>query len=89
MIQNRRKEFFPDVTDEQWNDWHWQVRNRVETVDQLTKYIDLTKEEEDDIRKSLKMLRMSITPYYLSLIDTNNPNCPIRNRLFQLKMSYI
>jgi len=80
MIQNRRKEFFPNVTDEQWNDWHWQVKNRIETVDQLKKYIDLTEEEEDNIRKSLNLLRMSITPYYLSLIDTNNPNCPIRQQ---------
>lgn len=80
MIQNRRKLFFPEATDEQWNDWHWQVQNRIKTVDDLTKYIDLTTEEEKEIRKSLKMLRMSITPYYLSLIDTTNPNCPIRTQ---------
>ncbi len=80
MIQNRRKEFFPNATDKQWNDWHWQVKNRIETVDQLKKYIDLTEEEEDNIRTSLNLLRMSITPYYLSLIDNNNPNCPIRQQ---------
>ena len=34
-------EFFPEVTDEQWNDWKWQVKNRIETVDQLKKYLDL------------------------------------------------
>ena len=78
MRHNRRIEFFPKATNEQWSDWHWQVRNRIKTVDELTKFIDLTKEEEESIRKSLKMLRMSITPYYLSLIDKNNPHCPIR-----------
>lgn len=78
MRHSRRIEFFPEVTNEQWNDWHWQVRNRIKTVDELTKFIDLTKEEEESIRKSLKMLRMSITPYYLSLIDKDNPHCPIR-----------
>lgn len=36
---SRRKEFFPEVTDQQWNDWHWQVKNRIETVDELKKYI--------------------------------------------------
>ena len=34
-MASRRKEFFPEVTDEQWNDWHWQVKNRIETLDQL------------------------------------------------------
>lgn len=80
MKTNRRKQFFPDVTDEQWNDWKWQVKNRIETLEQLKKYIDLTPEEEDGIRESLKTLRMAITPYYLSLIDPDNPNCPIRKQ---------
>lgn len=50
---SRRKEFFPEVTDQQWNDWHWQVKNRIETVDELKKYIKLTAEEEEGIRESL------------------------------------
>ena len=79
-MESRRKEFFPEVTDEQWNDWHWQVRNRIETIDELKKYIDLTEEEEEGIRKSLESLRMAITPYYLSLIDKNNPHCPVRKQ---------
>ena len=46
-MASRRKEFFPEVTDEQWNDWHWQVKNRIETLDQLKKYIRLTPVAED------------------------------------------
>ena len=84
-MASRRKEFFPEVTDEQWNDWHWQVKNRIETLDQLKKYIRLTPDEEEGIRESLKTLRMAITPYYLSLIDPDNPYCPIRNRCRPLK----
>ncbi len=80
MSESRRKEFFPEVTDEQWNDWKWQVKNRIETLDQLKKYIELTPEEEEGIRKSLQTLRMAITPYYLSLIDKNDPHCPIRKQ---------
>ena len=45
-MASRRKEFFPEVTDEQWNDWHWQVKNRIETLDQLKKYIRLTPDED-------------------------------------------
>lgn len=76
----RRKELFPNVPDEQWNDWKWQVKNRVETLEDLKKYIPLTKEEEEGVRKTLQTLRMAITPYYLSLIDPNNPDCPIRKQ---------
>lgn len=80
MQVNRRKELFPQATDEQWNDWHWQVKNRIETLDQLKQYITLTEEEQEGVRVALKTLRMAITPYYLSLIDPNNPNDPVRRQ---------
>ncbi len=78
--KSRRKVFFPSVADSDWNDWKWQVRNRIETLEELKKYIKLTAEEEEGISKSLQTLRMAITPYYLSLIEPNNPNCPIRKQ---------
>ncbi|MDR0971346.1 MAG: lysine 2,3-aminomutase [Bacteroidales bacterium] len=78
--RNRRKELFPNVTDEQWNDWKWQVKNRIETLEELKKYINLTPQEEEGVRKSLKTLRMAITPYYLSLINPDNKNCPVRRQ---------
>ena len=80
MQVNRRKELFPNVTDEQWNDWKWQVKNRIETLEQLNQYIKLTAEEQEGVRKSLETLRMAITPYYLSLIDPNDPNDPVRRQ---------
>lgn len=80
MIKSRRKELFPNVTDEQWNDWKWQVKNRIETLDVLKKYVVLTPEEEDGVKETLHTLRMAITPYYVSLVEPNNPNCPIRKQ---------
>ena len=77
---SRRHILFPEVTDQQWNDWKWQVKNRIETLDQLKKYITLTPEEEEGVKKTLSTLRMAITPYYLSLIDPENPNCPVRRQ---------
>ena len=74
----RRKELFPNVSDADWNDWKWQVRNRVETLDELKKYINLTPEEEKGVEESLNVLRMAITPYYLSIIDPEDPNDPVR-----------
>lgn len=79
-MESRRNKFFPGVTDAEWNDWHWQVRNRIETLDELKRYLNLTPEEEEGVRESLKTLRMAITPYYLSLIDPENPHCPVRKQ---------
>lgn len=77
---NTRAKFFPNVTDAEWNDWHWQVRNRIETIDDLKKFITLSEEEEEGVKKTLETLRMAITPYYFSLMDINDPNCPIRKQ---------
>ncbi|MGB5823732.1 MAG: lysine 2,3-aminomutase [Proteocatella sp.] len=80
MRVDRRQDLFPSVSDLEWNDWKWQVKNRIETVDQLKKYIPLTEEELKGAEECLKSLRMAITPYYLSLIDINDPNDPIRKQ---------
>jgi lysine 2,3-aminomutase len=80
MRVNRRKELFGDVSDEEWSDWRWQVRNRIESVDDLKKYLPLTKEEEESARQCVAKFRMAITPYYLSLIDPNDPRDPIRRQ---------
>lgn len=80
MQVNRRKELFPEVTDAQWNDWKWQVNNRIETLEQLKKYVNLTPEQEEGCAKALAKFRMAITPYYISLIDPNDPYDPIRTQ---------
>ena len=77
---NTRKKFFPNVTDEEWNDWTWQVKNRIEKIDDLKKYVDLSAEEEEGVVRTLETLRMAITPYYFSLIDMNSDRCPIRKQ---------
>jgi lysine 2,3-aminomutase len=86
MAKSRRPEATPppppwqDVSREQWEDWRWQIANRVVTVEQLGKTIDLTEEEQALIAESLGTLRMAITPYYASLMDPQDPRCPIRIR---------
>lgn len=69
-----------DVAWEQWEDWHWQVANRITTVEELSRVIHLTDEEMQVIARSLNTLRMAITPYYASLMDPDDPRCPIRMR---------
>ncbi|MDY0294829.1 MAG: lysine 2,3-aminomutase [Acholeplasmataceae bacterium] len=76
----RRKQFFPHVSDEEWNDWKWQTSHRIKNAEELKKYIPLTKEEEETIKHILGHLRMAITPYYLTLINPDDPHCPIRQQ---------
>ncbi len=69
-----------DVSAKQWTDWKWQVKNRITDVDTLAKVINLTDAEKAEIRNSMKYLRMAITPYYASLMDPDDPECPIRKQ---------
>lgn len=71
-------EMWKDVTQEEWDSWQWQVRNRITTLDALKKVVNLTPEEEAGVVKSLEILRMGITPYYALLMDENDPKCPVR-----------
>ncbi|MBN2878302.1 MAG: lysine 2,3-aminomutase [Clostridia bacterium] len=91
MNYSRRIELFPDASDEEWNSWHWQVRNRITTVNELEKYLALSDDEKQAISQCLVKLRMAITPYFLSLIDPDNPDDAIRKQavptLAELKVS--
>ncbi|QTX31974.1 lysine 2,3-aminomutase [Aminithiophilus ramosus] len=80
MIDFRAIPLWKDVTDTQWNDWHWQVANRITTVDALRQVIDIDDDEADQIERSLSHLRMAITPYYASLMDREDRTCPIRRQ---------
>lgn len=74
----RKQKYFPNVTDEEWNDWHWQVRNRITTIEDLGKYINLDIDESKIIDSVLKDFRMAITPYYLTLMNPDNKKDPVR-----------
>jgi len=61
-----------------WSDWRWQMRHRIHSVEALDKYINLSSNEKLDIQKACEVFPMSITPYYASLINKEDPGCPIR-----------
>ncbi len=69
-----------DVTPEEWNDWRWQVRNRISSLEQLKQVVDLNEEEEKGVTQCLQTFRMAITPYYASLMDAQDRSCPIRKQ---------
>nr|WP_246053059.1 KamA family radical SAM protein [Leptospira semungkisensis] len=59
-----------------WKDYKSQLRNRVRSQD-LHKYFHLTESEKLGIQDTIR-LNVGATPYYLSLSDPNDENCPIR-----------
>ncbi len=67
-----------DVDSEEWNDWRWQISNRITSYEELKKYVDLRPEEKEVFESGEFNFRMAITPYYLSKIDMGEENDPIR-----------
>ncbi len=77
--QNRSRilEYF-DASEEDWNNWVWQVKNRISDVNILSQFLDLKTNEYEEIQMVSKKYRWAISPYYLSLIDfTNYRESPI------------
>ena len=66
------------VKDEQWNDWKWQLSNRLTTIEQIAQVVNLTEKEKEDIEKVMHGFRVGITPYYASLMDSDDHRCPVR-----------
>jgi L-lysine 2,3-aminomutase (EC 5.4.3.2) len=65
--------FQMQVKKELWRSYHWQIQNRVKTQEELERFLRLLPEEIEGIRKTQGIYPMAITPYYLSLIDPQDP----------------
>jgi lysine 2,3-aminomutase len=73
-----RKEFFPQATDKEWNDWKWQCRYRFRTLAQLERALVLSPDEREATIRGGKLLPVGITPYYMSLLDREDATQPLR-----------
>lgn len=73
-----KAETYKDISDKQWNLWTWQQSRRIADLQGLRKVINVTPEENDAFEKSHELFHMGITPYYATLMDKDDPNCPVR-----------
>ncbi len=80
---SRRAPRWQDVPDDKWNDWRWQLSNRVNDLDEIEGILNLTDEEREGLSAPDKF-RVDITPYFISLIDPDDPNDPIRRQVIPL-----
>lgn len=73
-----RKTRFPLVSDGEWNDWRWQLANRVVDPAVLGRMLELSERERACLDGKEPAPAFSVTPHYLSLIDPDNPADPLR-----------
>lgn len=80
LFPSKRAPFYAGIPDEQWNDWRWQLKSRLNSIEEFERVLPLT----DSERKALSsphLFRVDVTPYYVSLIDPDDPNDPIRRQI--------
>jgi lysine 2,3-aminomutase len=75
------RDLWPNIVDEQWDDYRWQLKNRVSSLKDLEVLMTLTDEERAGVLLAGTKLAMSITPHFFSLIDRDNPDCPLRRQI--------
>ena len=74
--------FWTNVSEKDWNDWRWQLKNRITSLDQLQRLMPtLTPEEYAGTRLANTRLALAITPYFFNLIDPADENCPVRRQV--------
>ncbi|MCM2322003.1 MAG: KamA family radical SAM protein [Oligoflexia bacterium] len=73
-----RPDLWKDTEDKDWNNWIWQQQKRIKSMDVLEKVINVDADEHAAFAGSHEQFNMGITPYYASLMDKNDPNCPVR-----------
>ena len=66
------------VPDEDWNNWKWQLKNRITSLEQLKPLLELSPEEREGCLLANKKLSLAITPYFFNLINRADRKDPIR-----------
>ena len=66
--------YWPEANPAQWSDWKWQLKNRITSLAQLERHLDLTQEERAGVLLSGHKLALAVTPHFFNLIDPTDPN---------------
>jgi lysine 2,3-aminomutase len=83
-----RKRFYSDVSSAEWDDWRWQLRNRI-TVYELDQILRLSEDERIAINLREKQIPVAITPYYASLLDEKDPQQPLRRTVVPVTFEFL
>ncbi len=83
------KRFFPGVTSKEWFSWEWQIKNSFTSIKDLQKIFSLCEEEVSALTDQQGLLPVRITPYYASLISSDNPEQPLRKCVIPILNEHI
>lgn len=81
--------FYPEASMDDWNDWRWQNRNRVRTLADLGRMIELSDDETAAIKRHTGALPVGITPYYASLLDPKDSAQALRRTVVPVLGEYV
>lgn len=84
-----RERFYPDTTDAEWNDWRWQSRHRIRTLQEFERMLELSLEERDVLADGGTLLPTAVTPYYMSLLDPDDPLQPLRKTVVPTTREFV
>ena len=84
-----REKFYPNVTAAQWDDWRWQAQNRVRTLGQFERMLELAPFEREALQQGGTMLPVGVTPYYMSLLDPTDPYQPLRKTVLPSTAEFV
>jgi len=82
------RRFYPEATKTEWNDWRWQNRHRVRTLNDLARMIELSEDESEAISRHTGSLPVGITPYYASLMSNLDPTQGLRRTVVPVLGEY-
>ena len=83
------RRFYPGTSSADWNDWHWQFRTRIRTLDELARIFRLSADEASAVGRHEGALPVGITPYYASLMGLDDPTEPLRRTHIMTGEEYV
>ncbi len=84
-----RRRFFPEASRSEWNDWRWQLRNRLRDFAGVSRILRLTSDEQNALRRLGDHLPVGITPYYAALLDAHDVADPLRRTMLPVGDEFV
>jgi lysine 2,3-aminomutase len=81
--------YYPDISNQQWNDWQWQIAERVRSLAQLEKFLQLGTDEQAALEGLKTSLPLAVTPYYMSLLVERSADYPLRRTVIPTMNEFV
>ena len=81
LVQSSRPLRRRDVAEADWQDWRWQLRQRLTGLGDLEQFVRLTDDERRGVALAPSLFRIGVTPYYAELMDAERADCPVRRQV--------